>query len=94
MKGADMVCEGILTLTETAKYLECDEPYETAPAVKMMVEMFRENDIINFVVGTKVNEAHQDPSLPVDLEIRRNIIRRIGHCLEHKFRKQVNIRYI
>jgi hypothetical protein len=46
------------------------------------------------VVGTKINEAHQDPRHPEDLEIRRNIIKRLAQILEKKYLKEVAIRYI
>ncbi|MDD3119205.1 MAG: SpoIIE family protein phosphatase, partial [Victivallales bacterium] len=61
MPGVDMITEGILTLTETARCLENDVPAaDMAPAVKTMIEMFLESDVIEFIVGTNVNEAHQD----------------------------------
>jgi len=94
MPGIDLVTEGILTLTETAKRLECDNPFDTAPSVQELLTMFLESDIIEFVVGTRVNEAHQDPSLPVDLEIRRNIVKRIKNSLETRYRKKVRVHYI
>jgi hypothetical protein len=94
MKGVDLVTEGILTLTETARYLEGQGRFKEPPfAVKKIVEMFMESDIIEFIVGTRVNEAHQDPSLPVDLEIRRNIVKRIKASLENNYRKKVVINY-
>lgn len=94
MNGVDLLTEGILTLTETARCLEAENPFDTAPSVIEMLNMFLESDIIEFVVGTRVNEAHQDPSLPVDLEIRRNIVKRIKAALENRFRKKVMLRYI
>lgn len=95
MKGVDLVTEGILTLTDVAQRLEADPPLTTpVPLVsKELIALFRASDEIEFVVGTKVNEAHQDPSLPVDLEIRRNIVRRLKHILETKYRKRVLLRY-
>ena len=51
-------------------------------------------DVIHFLVGTCVNMAHQDPNLPVELEIRRNVIKRIIRILEEKYLKQVNVKYI
>jgi hypothetical protein len=45
-------------------------------------------------MGTKINEAHYDPSLPVEMEIRRNLIRRLKVLLEGVFLKKVRIRYI
>jgi len=93
--GIDLVTEGILTLTETVRCLEQELPVkEMAPSVKTIYNLFMESDIIEFIVGTKVNEAHQDPSLPVDIEIRRNIIKRLKQKLEDDFRKKVTIKYI
>ena len=95
MEGVDLVSEGILTLTDVVQRLEADPPLSTPePLVsKQMIELFRESDEIEFIVGTKVNEAHQDPSLPMDLEIRRNIVRRLKTVLENKYRKRVLMRY-
>ncbi|MBE6345546.1 MAG: stage II sporulation protein E, partial [Spirochaetaceae bacterium] len=46
-----------------------------------------------FVVGTKINEAHQDPNMPVELEIRRNVVKKIASLLEEKYLKEVRIQY-
>mgnify|MGYP000491238910 CR=1 FL=1 len=95
MEGVDLVSEGILTLTDVVQRLEADPPLTTPVplAAKHMIDLFRESDEIEFIVGTKVNEAHQDPSLPMDLEIRRNIVRRLKTVLENKYRKRVLMRY-
>jgi len=45
-------------------------------------------------VGTRVNEAHQDPNLPVELDIRRNIIKKIVTLLEEKYLKETQKRFI
>jgi hypothetical protein len=50
--------------------------------------------MIYFLVGTKINEAHQDPNMPVELEIRRNVIKRLAALLEEKLLKQVSIQFI
>ena len=49
------------------------------------------HDRIEFVIGTKVNESHQDPNIPQDLELRRSVIRRMATALERNYRKQVKI---
>lgn len=93
MKSADLVTEGIFTLSKTATYLEDD--IENKPdAAGMLAELLRNNDIIEFLVGTRINDAHQDPNLPVDLELRRNIIKRIANALRNKYMKEVNIRFV
>ena len=58
-----------------------------------MVDMFLDSDRISFVVGTKINEAHQDPTMPVELEIRRNVVKRIASLLKEKYLKEVYIQY-
>ncbi|MFW5820997.1 MAG: SpoIIE family protein phosphatase [Bacteroidota bacterium] len=96
MNGIDLVTEGILTLTKVNRILK---DYNTAyqpgkgPADKM-VELFRKSDEIHFIIGTRINIAHQDPSLPIDLEIRRTVVKRIARILEEKFLKTVSIEYI
>lgn len=93
MAGADLVTEGILTLTRAAQYLESDNFSRGDPAGQL-AEMLLQSDKIRFVIGTRVNEAHQDPTLPVDLEMRRNIVRRLADCLRQKYLKLVGIEYI
>lgn len=92
--GIDLVTEGIFTLTKVAHYLE--NPLEVRPknAASQMTEMMLRNDIIDILVGTRINEAHQDPNLPLDLELRRNMIKRLAQILETQFLKKVNVRYV
>jgi hypothetical protein len=94
MKGVDLITEGILTLTRVAKYLAEDKIKHLSDAASKLVDLLLNSDIIDFVVGTRINEAHQDPSLPIDLEIRRNIIKKIAGILEEKYLRKVNLMYI
>lgn len=94
--GIDLVTEGILTLTDVVQQLERggDALARRIPlASRKMIELFRTSDEIELVVGTRVNEAHQDPNLPVDLEIRRNIVKRLKSILEQRYRKRVFMKY-
>jgi len=50
--------------------------------------------MIYFIVGTRVNEAHQDPNLPVELDIRRNILKKIVTLLEERYLKETSLRFI
>jgi hypothetical protein len=91
MDGVDLVTEGILTLTRLARLLEQDDaPREKNPAA-LLYDILVDSDSIEFVVGARINEAHQDPNLPIDLEIRRNIIKRICKVLEEKYLKETRI---
>ncbi len=96
MPGAELVTEGIITLGRVAELLESPAELEASkpnPATRI-VELLLDSDIIDFVVGTKINEAHQDPTMPVALEIRRNIVRRIASILESRHLKQTRLRFI
>lgn len=96
MEGIDLVTEGILTLqkvNELLKGFKNSVKLGKGPADKI-VRMVMESDEINFIVGTRINVAHQDPTLPVDLEIRRTVVKRIARILEDKWLKQVSIDYI
>ena len=96
MEGVDLITEGILTVGRVARYLEDRRNPETLnlnPATKI-VRMLLNSDIINFVVGTRVNEFHQDPNMPVELEIRRNVIKKIAALLEKQYLKETSIQYI
>ena len=48
----------------------------------------KSSDEIKFVVGTKINDAHQDPNLPVDLEIRRNVVKKIARRLRRNVKQK------
>ncbi len=94
MEGVDLVCEGMLTLTRVAELLENDYHDEALSPARKMIEIFLRNDIITFMVGTRINEAHQDPKISSKLEYRRNIIKRIAKNLRDNFLKEINIEYI
>jgi hypothetical protein len=96
MEGIDLVTEGILTLSKVANILKNytgDQDLGNGPADKM-VKMFIRSDEIHILIGTKINIAHQDPTLPVELEIRRTVAKRIARLLDQKFLKGGSVRYI
>jgi serine/threonine protein phosphatase PrpC len=96
MTGIDLVTEGILTLSKVAEILKSyssNYALKKGPADKIVKEL-KESDEIHFVIGTRINEAHQDPNLPVELEIRRTVVKRIAKILEEKFLKEVSLKYI
>lgn len=96
MQGVDLVTEGILTLgkvTEILKKYNNNYILGKGPADKI-VKLLKESDQISFVIGTRINIAHQDPSLPVELEIRRTVVKRIAKLLDTKFLKQVDLQFI
>ena len=62
-------------------------------AIRSYYELLLESDNITVFNGTQVNIAHHDPTLPMELEIRRTVLKRIVHLLETKFLKVVRIEY-
>ena len=92
--GVGLVTEGILTLSRVATALEEMRPPRDEPAAaKAILERMMAHDRIEFVIGTKVNESHQDPNIPQDLELRRSVVKRLTAALEHNYRKQVRVNY-
>ena len=95
MPGMDLVTEGTLTLGEGANPESERRSTSSVPnAARRLVYMLMDSDIVQFLVGTRINEAHQDPNIPVELDLRRNIIKRIATQLEQKFLKQTSVRYL
>jgi hypothetical protein len=96
IEGIDLVTEGIITLGALSKLLEEDkfnDLPEDNPAWNILKYVI-DADIIDILVGTKINVAHQDPSLPVELEIRRNVMKRIKRLIENKLLKTINLEFI
>jgi len=96
MAGIDLVTEGTITLSRCLRALEDGDNPDTMPdnAVKRMLTILLESDIIEFVIGTKINEAHQDPALPKDLEIRRNLMKKFSEVLETKYLKSTRVLFL
>lgn len=94
MEGIDLVTEGILTLTDVYRMLKEGIDRKPNVASVRLVNLLLGSDRIDFVVGTKINVAHQDPSLPMELEIRRNIVKKIFRLLQSQYLKEISVRYL
>lgn len=93
MSGVDLITEGILTLTKALEYLDVGSGSIENAGVKL-VKFLLDSDCINFMVGAKLNQAHYDPNLPIEIEIRKNIIKKMAKILEEKYFKKVSIQYM
>ncbi len=93
MDGVDLVTEGILTLTKTLEYLEAGT-LDIDNAAGKLVNFLLDSDCINFMVGAKLNQAHYDPNLPIELEIRKNVIKKMAKIVEEKYMKKVIVQFI
>lgn len=96
MKGFEMVTEGILTLGKVEDILEgynSDTKLQDSPP-EQVVKLLLQHDSIDIIVGTRINWAHQDPEQPLELELRKFVVKRIVKILIYKFFKKVNIEYV
>ena len=95
LEGVDLVTEGTMTLARVAEMLErgASQPWPDNPARDLMNHMLQ-SDIVEFIVGTRINEAHQDPNVPMELDLRRNIVRRIIASLETKYLKGCKLQFV
>ncbi|MFV0591347.1 MAG: SpoIIE family protein phosphatase [Draconibacterium sp.] len=96
MEGFEMVTEGILTLGKVEEILEnynSDTRLEHTPPEEV-VKLLLQHDSIDIIVGTRINWAHQDPEQPIELELRKFVVKRIVKILIHKFFKKVRIEYV
>lgn len=94
MDGIDLVTEGILTLTDVYRMLKEGIDTDRNNGATRLAKLLLDSDKIDFVVGTKINIAHQDPNLPMELEIRRNIVKKIFRILQDKYLKEISVKYI
>jgi hypothetical protein len=96
MEGVDIITEGTITLARAVRILEHGPGADFRPrnAAEQLVALLLGCDIVYFLVGTRINETHQDPNLPAELEIRQNVVRRIADLLERKYIKEVEVRKI
>lgn len=96
MPGVDLITEGVLTLARVKSLLEQVSSSELNGQGTdfELARILLGHDRIDLVVGTRINPQHQDPALPVELELRRNVIKEIARLLETKFLKEIRIEYL
>lgn len=94
MEGVDLITEGILTLTKVLEYL--NEGYDRWPddAAGRLITLLLDSDVIEFMIGSKLNQAHYDPDLPLELGIRKNVVKQLEIILSGRYIKKVNLKFI
>jgi len=96
MQGFEMVTEGILTLGKVEEILEnyhSEIRLKDSPPEEV-VKLLLQHDSIDIIVGTRINWTHQDPEQPIELELRKFVVKRIVNILINKFFKKVKIEYV
>lgn len=96
MEGANLITEGTITLSKVFTDLKEETLYKRKEddTIRRLAELLLDSDIIQFIVGTKINTAHHDPKLPQELEIRRNLIKNLAQLLEQKYLKKIELQFI
>ena len=101
IEGVDLVTEGVITMNkvvENAKdYLEKNESFEewgygTDGASLICRILFEEATDINFYVGKAINPAHQNPDLPINFNIKMNLVQVLSESLTN-MGKRIKISY-
>ena len=99
--GVDLVTEGVITVNrvlEYAKdYLGDNKHYEhwsfNRDGASLICRLlFEEATDINFYVGRAVNPAHQNPDLPINFNIKMNLVDELSKCLR-KMGKKIKVSY-
>ena len=101
IEGVDLVTEGVITMNkviqyakdylgENALYEEWNFKKDGASLISRL--LFEEATDINFYVGRAVNPAHQNPDLPINFNIKMNLVEELSSCLK-KMGKRIKVSY-
>ena len=101
IEGVDLVTEGVITVNKVLEYakdyLKDNSAYEQWSlkrdgASLICRLLFEEATDINFFVGRAVNPAHQNPDLPINFNIKMNLVEELSACLR-KMGKRIKVSY-
>ncbi|MBO7632831.1 MAG: SpoIIE family protein phosphatase [Lachnospiraceae bacterium] len=101
IEGVDLVTEGVITVNKVIEYakdaLGENKLYEEwnfkrdgASLISRL--LFEEATDINFYVGRAVNPAHQNPDLPINFNIKMNLVEELSGCLK-QMGKRIKVSY-
>lgn len=101
IEGVDLVTEGVITINKVLEYAK-DALGENKLYEKWSVGrdgacliarlLFEEATDINFYVGRAVNPAHQNPDLPINFNIKMNLVEELSKCLR-QMGKRIKVSY-
>lgn len=101
IEGVDIVTEGVITINKVSEYakdmIEDNLLYEDwikkedgASLISNL--LFEEATDINFYIGRAINPAHQNPNLPINFNIKMNLVKELSESLK-QMGKKVTVRY-
>ena len=101
IEGVDLVTEGVITMNKVVEYakdyLGENKFYEEWSmkrdgASQISRLLFEEATDINFYVGRAINPAHQNPELPINFNIKMNLVEELSKCLK-EMGKRIKVSY-
>jgi len=101
IEGVDLVTEGVITINKVIEYARDyigeNEKYEQWSckrdgAALICRLLFEEATDINFYVGRAINPAHQNPDLPINFNIKMNLVKELTDALRI-MGKQIKVSY-
>lgn len=101
IEGVDLVTEGVITVNKVVEYAQDylgeNKYYEHWSFKKDGASLisrllFEEATDINFYVGRAINPAHQNPDLPINFNIKMNLVEELSKCLK-QMGKRIKVSY-
>ena len=101
IEGVDLVTEGVITVNKVLEYAKDylgenihyeHWSFKRDGASLICRLLFEEATDINFYVGRAVNPAHQNPDLPINFNIKMNLVEELSKCLK-KMGKKIKVSY-
>lgn len=101
IEGVDLVTEGVITINKVLTYAKdhvadnklYDEWSVGRDGASLIARLlFEEATDINFYVGRAINPAHQNPDLPINFNIKMNLVEGLSECLK-KMGKRIKVSY-
>ncbi|XMB72218.1 SpoIIE family protein phosphatase [Mycoplasmatota bacterium WC30] len=99
--GVDLVTEGVITINKVLEYAKdylennvtyTEWCYKKDGASQIARLLFEEATDINFYVGRAINPAHQNPDLPINFNIKMQLIGELSNSLK-LMGKRINTSY-
>lgn len=101
IEGIDLVTEGVVTMTKVLEYADSylngsisisDLSMKKDGASRIAQMLFEEATDINFYVGRAVNPAHQNPALPINFNVKMQLIDEVSKKLK-AMGKNISVSY-
>ncbi len=101
IEGVDLVTEGVITVNKVVEYakdyIDKNALYDTwgysqDGASRICRLLFEEATDINFYVGRAINPAHQNPDLPINFNIKMNLVEELSKSLR-TMGKRIKVSY-